>query len=651
MSESPPALTPSPALVAIGPDTEAPPRRGRRELVRDGRPTEAADRDHWLVRNPLRTAMLLVLLLSLAVRFNVMRDGYFITDDFMLQSRAMESPLTWSHVSRVHTGHFEPLGFTVMWLLAHLAPWNWGVAVALLITGMAIAYLLAWRMLVELFGRRWLTLVPFTWLALTPLTLSATTWLSAAILWTPTLAVLAGLTTSTVQHLRTGSARSLVGALAWLVVGLLTFEKILIALPWLLLLGVALRPAREPALTGLRHVVRARWRLWAGFAGTAVVYVIVYLASSARDGASPSLGRPTVSQVWDFTYLSLFRTLIPALLGGPWTWQGVGYGGAMVDSPRWFDWLTLMALVILTVLGLVVRRGLGRQLVAVATYVGCSLAMLAIGRVAFGGSILALEARYLADAVVPIAIALGAALMPYRDEAAPWLPLGTSLGKSLPGRSLHLAVGAVAAAVGMLSIHATNGYATFSTANPYRPFVEQVRASLHSLPADAQIYDTNLPVPIVGPIFEEYDLVSRFVAPALTTEQRASVGHLTQYSKPYFLDTTGRFQPMRVEGTSNVAKFPGVCGWLVEEGRAVVPLQSEAFPWGWAVRVGYLSDRATPARITLGTGSREVQLDKGLGEVFVPLTGGGRTVAITGVAPGASVCIGDVQVGKPALKQ
>ena len=67
--------------------------------------------------------------------------------------------------------------------------------------------------------------------------------------------------------------------------------------------------------------------------------------------------------------------------------------------------------------------------------------------------------------------------------------------------------------------------------------------------------------------------------------------------------------------------------------------------------MGFVSDRGTPARITWGTGSPEVQLDKGLGEVFVPLTGGGRTVAIAGVAPGASVCIGDVQVGKPALKQ
>ena len=55
--------------------------------------------------------------------------------DYMLSARAVENPLSWGYLTRVHTGHFEPIGFTVMWLLAHLAPLNWSVTVLVLIAG------------------------------------------------------------------------------------------------------------------------------------------------------------------------------------------------------------------------------------------------------------------------------------------------------------------------------------------------------------------------------------------------------------------------------------------------------------------------------------------------------------------------------------
>ena len=136
----------------------------------------------------MRTGFLLVLVVSLVVRLNVLRDSYFITDDFMLTSRAMESPFGWDYLGRVHTGHFEPVGFAVMWVLAHVAPWSWGAAVSVILVGLLIVSVLVWRLLVELFGRRGLALVPFSLFCFSPLTLPATTWLSAAIIWIPLMA-------------------------------------------------------------------------------------------------------------------------------------------------------------------------------------------------------------------------------------------------------------------------------------------------------------------------------------------------------------------------------------------------------------------------------------------------------------------------------
>jgi hypothetical protein len=42
-----------------------------------------------------------------------------------------------------------------------------------------------------------------------------------------------------------------------------------------------------------------------------------------------------------------------------------------------------------------------------------------------------------------------------------------------------------------------------------------------------------------------------------------------------------------------------------------------------------------------------VTLHQGLGEVYTTVTGGGREVVLSGLAPSARVCVGDVVVGNP----
>ena len=68
-----------------------------------------------------------------------------------------------------------------MWLLAHLAPWNWGATAVLLILGELVVAVLVWRLLTELFGRRLLVLVPFALYCLSPLAAPSFTWLAAAL--------------------------------------------------------------------------------------------------------------------------------------------------------------------------------------------------------------------------------------------------------------------------------------------------------------------------------------------------------------------------------------------------------------------------------------------------------------------------------------
>lgn len=601
----------------------------------------------WLLRDPIRTGFLAILLLSLAVRYNILRDSFFITDDFMLQSRAMDHDLGWDYLTRVHTGHFEPIGFGFMWILTHLAPWNWTVAMLAMLIAQALVAILVWRMLTELFTRRAMVLVPFALYCLTPLTIPAFTWLSAAIIWLPLTAALAGAIANHVVYLRSGRWEDAVWAVFWYCFGLASFEKIVIYLPFIAVLSVAMSPTVRITVRDIFGLLRRTWLVWAGYAAASVVYLVIYLDGSSRAEASANLEVPSLEQLSEFVYLSLFRTMIPGALGGPWDWQAASYAGAMVDSPRLFDWACWIAAAAIVAVSLLTRRRIGRAWIALLVYLGGSIAALGIGRVAYSGPLAALETRYLADTIVPLVVVVGMCLMALDDEEDAWLPAAHRWIAAIP-RATLVRVSAVVCAVWLgLALHSANGYATFSAANPYKNFVATTQTSLRELPADAQIFDTPLPVNLLGPLFMEYNDVSRFVAPVATPEQRADLATREFHTAPLMLTSEGTFAPFRVEGFSSPPPLDGLCGWQPVDGRAAVPLTDPAYPWGWAVRVGYLSGGDTTGTIHLGEDSQVVEFTRGLGEVFVPLVAGGSEVVIDGLDPSVNICFGDAQVGTP----
>jgi hypothetical protein len=248
-------------------------------------------------------------------------------------------------------------------------------------------------------------------------------------------------------------------------------------------------------------------------------------------------------------------------------------------------------------------------------------------------------------------VVIGMSLMPLRGERHAWLPLTRSVSTRLP-RPVRVGVGSAAGLIVVgLALHSLNGIATFSTANPYRAFALTARESLATLPASAQVYDQSLPVNVVGPLHLDYNLVSRFLAPVATVGRRREMYTLKSYTNPYYLAEDGHFVRMTVAGMRSPAPLPGLCGWTAKSGQIAVPLTEPAYAWTWAVRVGYLADRDTQATIVLGKDRQQVQLRKGLGEVYLHMVGGGNEVLVEDMKPGANVCVGDVQVGNPAPKK
>lgn len=609
-------------------------------------PAQVAVDNHWLARDPVRTGLLLILMITLGIRFSILKDSFFNTDDFVLTTKAGEN-LGWGYLAQIGTGHFSPFALAVMWLLAHVAPWNWGATAVLLILGELVVAVLVWRLLIELFGRRLLVLVPFGLYCLSPLTAPSFTWLAAALAALPLMAALAGALRHHARYLRLGKRRDVVYATLWVLFGMASFEKILIYFPFVVVLTLALSPGTVIRPQPLLTIVRRTWPIWISYLATAIAYVILYLARSGPRDGTALMALPSAGQFWDFVNISLLRTFVPGAFGGPWAWGP----SALVNSPRAFEWICWI--LALGVIGgtLMVRHRIGRAWVALGVYLISSFVVIGVGRLPYYDSWIALATRYLSDAVLPLTVVVGMCLMPLRDEPHPWLPAARSMFMHLP-RLIPVGVGCSACLmVVALAFHSLNGFAALATANPYRAFALTARESLPRLPASAQVYDQPLPVNVVGPLFGQYNLTSRFLAPVATVERRRQMYTLQSYTNPYYLAADGHFLRMTVVGMESPPPLPGLCGWTTQTDRIAVPLTEQAYAWTWAVRVGYLAGLDTQATIVLGKDRQQVQLHKGLGEVYLHMVGGGNEVRVEDMNPDAHVCVGDVQVGNPAPKK
>lgn len=612
----------------------------------DAAKTTDTARNHWLARDPVRTGLLLVLVITLSIRFNIIKDSFFNTDDYVLTTKAVEN-LGWGYLTEIGTGHFSPFALAVMWLLAHVAPWNWGATAFLLILGELIVAVLVWRLLTELFGRRLLVLAPFALYCLSPLTAPAFTWLASALAALPLMAAIAGALRHHARYLRLGKRRDVAMATLWVLFGMASFEKILIYFPFVIVLTLALSPGSSLRPRSLLALVRRTWPIWISYLATAISYVILYVTRSGIREGRALIALPSAGQFWDFVNISLLRTFVPGAFGGPWAWATEG----LVNSPRAFEWICWILALGLVGGTLMLRHRIGRAWASLGVYLLCSFVLIGVGRLPYYDSWIGLAMRYLSDAVLPLTVVVGMCLMPLRGEVNAWLPLAQSISTRLT-RPVRVGLGSAASLmVVALAFHSLNGFATLATTTPYRAFALNARESLAKLPASAQVYDQPLPVGVVGPLFLEYNLASRFLAPVATAKRRHEMYTLQSYTNPYYLTEDGHFVPMTVAGMKSPAPLPGLCGWLSKAGQIAVPLTGSAYVWNWTVRVGYLADKDTQATIVLGKDRQTVQLHRGLGEVYLPMVGGGNEVGVEGLNPQAKVCVGDVQVGTPAPKK
>src|ERR1022692_939216 len=386
--------------------------------------------DWVLKKRPVLLAAIVMVVAQVAWRAQFLSHLYYLRQDFFNLDFAIRSPFSWHYLTYVGTGHLMIGERAIIWVLARISLYNWGLDSAVSLAFVAGAGLAAFLVLRTLFGERPAILIPLAIYMLSPLNVAGLGWWTVALESVPLQLALFMALNSHVHYVRTGRPRHLVGAVAWVLFGLLAFEKGLVVPLLLFAVTAGFLVGDGSWFSGVRRASSRYWRAWLLYATALVAYAIVLATSLATSTTQPQLPSSPAFML-KFGWGLLKGSLLPGAIGGPWRWWPTpGDSYALADPPAVMIWLAFI--VAATVVGASIwrRRISWRAWVTFAGWVVLAdMLPVIIARLNWYPVLLALDTRYVADAVPVLVVCLGLAFLPLSDGAA-----ATASQAETPGR-------------------------------------------------------------------------------------------------------------------------------------------------------------------------------------------------------------------------
>jgi hypothetical protein len=605
-----------------------------------------------------------VVLVGLSLIWKALFLGhyYFWQDDFHFFELALGNSLTWKYLTYVGAGHMFPAVYALLWVWTRASLYNWSSASAIMIFFLAAGGLAGLRLLRTLFGNRPAILVPLLLYLLSPLTMPDIRWWTAAIESVPLQPVIFLALTSQVHYVRTGRFRHALAAAAWLVVGLLFFEKA-VAIPVLLFLvtsGFLMDDGNW-----LRSAGRCLVKYWPSWLLELVILgIYAFVLRDALKTSSQQPGVPaTAGGAFTFGWDLLKDTFVPGAFGGPWTWfpQPATGGAEYAYSapPQVLVWLSLIAAACIIMASVWARRYAWRAWAILGVwFVGADVFPVIIGRIALlntgGAALLALETRYVADAVPILAICLGLAFLPVdgRPDLRQKRRMATVEGVGVqPGRMV--AAGLVGAFV-IGAVFSVQAFQSHTTSLPVKIFLANAQAAVAEAPAGTVIMDQPVPDDLMIATFGVARDDSRVIGIMESAADKARISWTTAPSGTIdhlmVFGADGRLYQADIYGVGSVPLVAGQqrC-YVARNGKLVIRFAAATLRGTSLLRMGYLAAKAVngePITIKYGGITQRLIIKAGLHDAYMPVRGSVRSVTFSGApVTGPGLCIGGMKAG------
>jgi hypothetical protein len=610
----------------------------------------------WLLRHRVSLAAGLLIAAQLVWKAAFLSNFYFRDDDFHFTEISLQSSLGWKYLSYVGSGHFHPGVLAIIWVMARLAPYNWDAASAITLVMLLIAGLAAWRLLRTLLGNRPAILIPLVLYLVTPLTLPNDSWWQSAIESLPLQAAIFLALDAHVRYVRSGRYRHALAAAAWLAIGLIFFEKAAV-IPVVLFAVTAAFLIEGSLEASLRTAIVSYWRAWVLYAVIVIVYGFVLLHALSKSTVTP--GAPTsATNALIFAGSLTKDTLLPGLLGGPWSWVLPRYGAvAYAATASQLAWLAVLVCIAVMVASVLTRSRAWRAWAILGIWlVLADILPVFIGRLSISnlGGFLSLDTRYVADAAGVAAVCVGLAFWPLArpetagraNEAQPEVFTGRKWRAVAIGLTGVLVVGSI------WSVHSYEKVTSVTNAFG-RLYLANARTALADLSKGTVIFDQYMPPYVMVEAFYETDaLQSRALAPMAskataadtrwTLHPSGNIDHLVMFGPD------GKLHQALIRGTTSVPVPKGKSCWPFRNGRAVLRFPRPTSAFSGIVRLGYLAGGPAvggeTVTVTYGSYVRQFTVEPGLHYVYIQAAGSAGSVTVT-PATTTGICFSNAVAG------
>ncbi len=579
----------------------------------------------WLSRAGFAAGFLIVV--QAWWRGVLLSRSFFTQDDFLMLELG-RAPVSIDMISQNYSGHLFPGGFLIAAGQARLGSLDWGLAVASVLILQVIGAVLAWLVLTQLLGERWLRLPLLAVYLFSPLTLWSTQWWAVAIQFLPVSACLLWAVWAFLVGLH--DDRQIFPVQVIVAVSLaLTFQERGLLIPVVI---AFVATAYEPASSGPRKVLGALRRhrsLWVALAVVCVGYLFTHRALAPIASTTAGSRRSDAALVANF----MTRNLNPGLWGGPWRGDVLGNSLLLPANGA----VVLTGFLTLGLAWVTLKRGGSRARwgwLLLVSYALMDVSLLFAGRTAMG-SAFGLIPRYAAD-IVPVAIVALA------------LILGDSVrvGAAEPSarRSRALASGALTLAYAASAWLTTDVIAPYTYNESSRAFIDRIRADLQAEPG-AVLYDGAVPTEV---------MISWFGTDGRLSTVLGGIPEAPVFDVPSpqlrLVGPDGSLHEVDFGATVTAAPSDDTaCGYPITDEGAVVPLAAPVTGEGLVLRLGYYTNADGTITVTAGSSTQLVPVAKGLHIVDLVVSGEIQELEVTADAPDWVVCLTNATVGVPVL--
>jgi hypothetical protein len=345
---------------------------------------------------PVERVLLAILIaLPSAFMWNFASPSYFFWDDLAFLYWADISATSLSYAFEPSWGHLSPAYRLAYLALDRVAPMDFEVALALLLTFHAVSAVLVQRILTLLFGRRWWTYVLALIWAISVIYLPAFTWFAGGLHSIPAITATLASIHGYLCWRANGRRTWLVWSLMAMIIGLGFYIKVLLVPLYLVLMRVLLLDPGVRLRDSLRSV-RDEWRVWLAYATVCVAYLLIY---SLGDYLRPE-GSATLGEVPRYLRLFWVEGFSPIVFGVRVPQEGRG------DWHQMFMVIVQVALIGLVAWSVARRRTAWRAWVFLVLTVAAN-AMMVFGRAGMWGiEPVALTLRYYTEPALLVALAI-----------------------------------------------------------------------------------------------------------------------------------------------------------------------------------------------------------------------------------------------------